>query len=138
MSVFYFARYKVSRLFPDFMFFTTDSTDPSFKAILSFSLSFPIDTHSSGLVPRTPLQTTPNSSKLNTPAKMQILNSLAVFAGVISLVSAADFPLRVWRDPRSAISFNNYIELDPTSGDAIINKTQGYAGFPNVRILECS
>lgn len=74
---------------------------------------------------------------------MQLLNSFAVIASILSLaVSAADsytgatFPIRVWRDPRSAISFNHQIELDPRSGDAIINKTAGYPGFPSVSTPE--
>lgn len=45
------------------------------------------------------------------------------------------FVLRAWRDSR----FNNplplsiYVELDPATGDAIINKTVGYTGFESVR-----
>lgn len=65
------------------------------------------------------------------------LTSFAVAIGVLATaVTAQDdtkypFRLRAWRDTRfvTTIPVNHYVELDPTTGDAIINKTAGYPGF---------
>jgi len=65
------------------------------------------------------------------------LNLVVLVTSVLSTVVSAQtntkypFRLRAWRDSR----FNNplplsiYVELDPTTGDAIINQTAGYTGF---------
>ncbi|KAF8417925.1 hypothetical protein EV426DRAFT_645581 [Tirmania nivea] len=67
---------------------------------------------------------------------MKFTLSLVVLAiGVLSTAVSAQtkypFRLRAWRDTRfgNPLPLSIYVELDPTTGDAIINKTAEYPGF---------
>ncbi|KAF8419479.1 hypothetical protein EV426DRAFT_644900 [Tirmania nivea] len=70
---------------------------------------------------------------------MKFTPSLAILAAsALSMAVTAQtnakipFTLRAWRDgrhPNSPLPLSIYVELDPTTGDAIINRTAGYNGF---------
>ena len=74
---------------------------------------------------------------------MRFTRSLVILAtSVLPTVITAqtdtriEFTLRAWRDgrhPGSILPLSIYVELDPTTGDAIINQTAGYTGFASVR-----
>ena len=65
-----------------------------------------------------------------------VVLAISVVSTVVTAQTNTKYPfrLRAWRDSR----FNNplplsiYVELDPTTGDAIINRTAGYTGFDSV------
>lgn len=70
------------------------------------------------------------------------LSSLIVVAiGILSTTANAQekrpFLLRAWRntrfEPPEVLRISHFVEIDPSSGDAIINKTAGYPGFQSVR-----
>ena len=73
---------------------------------------------------------------------MKMKSTLSLVALAISTLATAvaaenfPFPLRAWRDgrhPGQILPLSIYVELDPITGDAIINRTEGYTGFSSVR-----
>ncbi|KAI5811182.1 hypothetical protein DFH27DRAFT_13767 [Peziza echinospora] len=68
-----------------------------------------------------------------------IFQGLAILSLAASLVAgtptppdttAPRFPLRVWTHPRNpGYAWSHYAEIDPRSGEVVVNKTIGYTGF---------